>query len=195
MVGGLSSLGSFEEAKKWIKSKLSDLGAPSILDVWIYGDFGDIIFVRFGNNSERDAAINQITRAKIELASTLVWVDEDCTIDVQACKKFLFGVRKILIGWWGSGAKVRVEVSGPTKFLKVAGKVVVTVSAVDGRLQCDWDEEWKGWEDFHKNEKVIELVDRVVTMLKGGGKGQGKGKNKNAVAPEPAPTTASVASA
>ena len=65
VVGGLSSLGSFEEAKKWIKSKLSDLGAPSILDVWIYGDFGDIIFVRFGNNSERDAAINQITREKL----------------------------------------------------------------------------------------------------------------------------------
>ena len=76
--------------------------------------------------------------------------------------------------------------------------MVVAVSAPDGRLQCDWDEEWKGWEDFHKNEKVIELVERVVTMLKGGGKGQGKGKNKNAEAPATAPvlapTTISVAS-
>ena len=123
---------------------------------------------------------------------------------MQACKKFLFGVRKILIGWWGSGAKVRVEVSGRTEFLKVAGKVVVTVSALDGRLQCDWDEERKGWEDFNINEKVTELVERVVTMLKGGGKGQGKGKNKNApagapvgaptTAPATAPTTVSVAS-
>ena len=39
---------------------------------------------------------------------------------------------------------------GPTKFLKVAGKVVVTVCVVDGRLQCEWDEEWKAWEDGRK---------------------------------------------
>ena len=40
---------------------------------------------------------------------------------------------------------MRVEVKGLTDFLKMAGKVVVTVSVVDGRMYCAWGEEWKGW--------------------------------------------------
>ena len=140
VVGGLSSLGSFEAAEKWIKIKLTELGAPPVLDIWIYGEFGDIIFVRFGTISERDAAIDKISRAKIELASKFVWASEDAPRDVRACKKFLFGVKKILIGWWGTGAGVFVEKGSPMKSLKAGGKVVVTVSVVEGRLHCDWDE-------------------------------------------------------
>lgn len=181
VIGGLSSLESFENAEKWIKTKLDELGAPPVLNTWVYGDFGDIIFVRFANISERDAVIEKITRAKIEIASKLVWANEDAALDVRVCRKFLFGVRKILLGWWGRGARVKVEAEGATKFLKVAGKVVVTVSVDNGQLQCDWDTEWKGWEDFHKSEEVITLVERMVGLLKGGGgKGDGKGKNKNA---------------
>ena len=75
---------------------------------------------------------------------------------------------------------MKVEVDGATKYLKVAGKVVVTVSVINGQLHCDWDEEWKGWEDFHKSEDVIILVERMVNMLTAGGKGQGKEKNKDA---------------
>ena len=65
---------------------------------------------------------------------------------------------------------------GPTKFLKVRGKVVVTVSVVDGQLHSDWDEEWKGWEDFHKSEEIIGLLEKVKNFISGGGKGEGKGK-------------------
>ena len=117
------------------------------------------------NISARDGVIEKVLRAKIQLASTIVWANEDAPVDVQACKKFLFGVRKILISWWGRGENVRVEVEGPTKFLKVRGKVVVTVSVVDGQLHCDWDEEWKGWEDFHKNGEITKLFEKVKKLL------------------------------
>ena len=77
-------------------------------------------------------------------------------------------MRKILISWWSRGENVRVEVEGPTKFLKVRGKVVVTVSVVDGQLHSDWDEEWKGWEDFHKSEEIIGLLEKMKNFISGG---------------------------
>ena len=69
-------------------------------------------------------------------------------------EKVSFRCEEIFDTMWGSGARVRVEVSGPTKFLKLAKKVVVTVFALDGRLQCDWDEEWKGWGDYQQQQQV-----------------------------------------
>ena len=37
VVGGLSSLGSFEEAETWIKAKLIEIGAPPVLNIWTNG--------------------------------------------------------------------------------------------------------------------------------------------------------------
>ena len=54
---------------------------------------------------------------------------------------------------------------GPTKFLEARGKVVFVV---DGQLHCDWDEEWKGWEDFHKSEEIIGLLEKIKKLLSGG---------------------------
>ena len=49
---------------------------------------------------------------------------------------------KEIIGGVGAFEKrtVRVEVEGPTKFMRVGGKVVVTSSVVDGELHCEWAE-------------------------------------------------------
>ena len=76
-------------------------------------------------------------------------------------------MKKILIEWWGTGAGVFVEKGCPMKSLKVAGKVVVTVSVVDGQLHCDWDVEWKGWEDFHKSEDITGLFEKVKNLFSG----------------------------
>ena len=178
VVGGLSSLGSLEGVETWIKAKLIEIGAPPVLNIWIYGKFTEIVLVCFGNISEANAAIEKVTRAQIELSRKRLWAREDATPETQACETFLFGVRKMLITWGGREWGLRVEVAGPTKFLKVGGKVAVTASVVDGELHCEWADDWKVWEELHASQEMTDLFGKVIKKLSGGGKGKGKDKNK-----------------
>lgn len=88
------------------------------------------------------------------------------------------GLKKLLVEWGFEKRTVRVEVEGPTKFMKVGGKVVVTSSVVDGELHCEWAEGWKVWEDVHQNEAFIELFKKTEKLLRGRIKGRGKAKIK-----------------
>ena len=116
VVEGLASLSSLEGVELWIKANLIEIGAPPVLNIWIYGKFTEIVLVRFGNISEANAAIEKAIRAQIELSGKRVWAREDATLETQACETFLFGVRKMLITWRGREWGLGVEVVGPTNF-------------------------------------------------------------------------------
>ena len=139
------------------------------------------MFVRFASIPERDAAVAKLNRAKVQVKidSKPVWARADTAVDIRACEVFLWGLKKLLVEWGFEKRTVRVEVEGPTKFMKVGGKMVVTTFVVDGELHCEWAEGWKVWEDLHQNEAFIELFKKAEKMVTGADKGKGKGKDKS----------------
>ena len=82
-----------------------------------------------------------------------------------------------MIAWGFTSNSVRAEVDGPTKFLTIEGRVVVTVACVEGRLVFDWVETWKNWVALHDSIEYKAIVDLCEKMLAGGREGNSKGKN------------------
>ena len=74
------------------------------------------------------------------------------------------GAEKQLITWKFGSNSVRVDVDGPSKTLKVEGKVVVTVTCVDGQLVFDWVESWKSWAWLHDSVS-LRAAARQITEL------------------------------
>ena len=172
--GGLSSLGSVANAEIWLKKQLSDVGGSMPVDVYWYGDFADTVYASFASTPERDAATNKLTRAKIQLDNKAVWGRAEASLEVRACETFLSGLKKILVAWGFDRRLLKYEVKGSTKNLKVAGDIKVSVSIQGGRIQCEWEEGWKGKDELHSSLELKQLIAKVDLLLSGGGKGKGK---------------------
>ena len=67
---------------------------------------------------------------------------------------------------------------GPSKLLKVEGRVVFTVSCTDDGLVYEWKEKWKNWEELHGSPEIELLMEKSTKLFSGGGKGEGKSKGK-----------------
>ena len=114
----------------------------------------------------------------MELGDKSIWANQDLPTEIQAPEAFLLGLKKQLVAWGFTAGSVRVIVDGPSKHLKVGGKVVVTASCVDGCLTCEWGEIWKNWEDLHGSPELKTLIEKCNKIISGGGKGEGKSKGK-----------------
>ena len=94
--------------------------------------------------------------------------------EVRAPEKLLFRLKKQLVAWGFERRSVRVDVEGISKHLKVEGKIVVTVSCVDGSLVFDWIDTWRVWSDLHDSVEFKKLVTECKSLVAGKGKGKGK---------------------
>ena len=110
----------------------------------------------------------------VELGEKEIWANTDLPTYIRAPGKYLFGLKKSVVAWGFARGSIRVEVGGQSKHLKVEGKVVLSVTCVDGCVVCDWEETWGIWEDLHGSTELKTLTDACNKMLLGGGKGKGK---------------------
>ena len=106
------------------------------------------------------------------------WANTDLPNEIRAPETYLFGFKNQLVEWGFARGSVRVEVDGPSKELKVEGKIIVTVKCEGGAILCDWAETWKMWEDLHKSPELKTLTEKCTNILCGGGKGKGTSKGK-----------------
>ena len=113
-------------------------------------------------------------RKLVELGGKDIWANTDVPTEISAPDQFLLNLKKQLLQWGFAPASVRANIDGPSKNLKVEGKIVLTVKCDDGCLICDWGETWKVWEDLHKSTELQTLIDACNKKLTGGGKGKGK---------------------
>ena len=87
----------------------------------------------------------------------------------------MFGIKNVLVQWGTfTVVSIRVEVDGPSKHIKAQGKEILTVTCKDGAWVCDWEDTWKGWDEFHGSEEIKTLTEKCNKLLWGGGKGQSK---------------------
>ena len=78
--------------------------------------------------------------------------------------------------WAFTVGSVKYLVESPSKYLKVEGKTVLTVSCTDGGLVYEWEGKWKNWGELHGSPEVKALIDKCSKLFSGGGKGESKGK-------------------
>ena len=139
--------------------------------------YSGIFCARFASPTDRIKALSSLKTKIAEVGDKKIWADIDLPAEARACESFLSGLKKILLGWGFDRRCVKWVADGSTKTLKVKGDVKVSVSIRDGRMQYEWEEEWKGKENLHSSPELKKLIEKVDLMLSGdGGKGQGKGK-------------------
>ena len=88
----------------------------------------------------------------------------------------MFAFKKQFVAWDLTANSVFVDIDGPSKLLKVEGKVVLTVTCDDGQLVCVWEESWKKSALLQDSAELKLIFDKCKNVLAGGGKGKSKGK-------------------
>ena len=100
VLGGLDDLKDLEEVEAWIKQQLAASAVPAPIDVYIKGDeFSGIAFAKFASSESSAAAISAFRRKRVTCKGKFAWAKFDEPIHVRAPSSFLFGLKKMLVGW------------------------------------------------------------------------------------------------
>ena len=70
-----------------------------------------------------------------------IWIAPDLPIEMRAEKKFLFGLKRLLLTWGWHGFETRVDTLNRT--LTIDGHVVVNVHAHDQQLDVRFTNQWQ----------------------------------------------------
>ena len=102
------------------------------------------------------------------------------TVRHSCSGSFCYRTEKILLSaeWGFAEGSVWYNIDGPSKYLKVEGKIVLTVSCAEGGLVYEWVEPWKNWGELHGSPEIKTLTEKSTKLISGGGKGEGKAKGK-----------------
>ena len=162
-----------------MKDILWDAYAPLPIETYVKGKdvaFSGVFCANFCSPADRIKSLTAVKTKLAELGGKIIWADTDLPAIVRAPDKFLSAMKKQLIAWKFGNNSVRVDVEGPSKTLKVEGKIVVTATCVDRHLVFEWDESWKNWAWLHDSVEFKAILESCTNLLSGGGKGTSKGK-------------------
>ena len=146
VVWRLTNFTSLDDASKWFGENLWDAYGPIPIETYIKKKdrvFAGVFCAKFASPTDRIKALSVVKTKLLELGGKEIWANLELPSEIRAPEVFLLGLKRQLVEWGFARASVRVEVDGPSKDLKVEGKVVLTVSCVDGVLVCEWGETWK----------------------------------------------------
>ena len=131
---------------------------------------------KIASPTERIKSLSVLKSKLFELGGKEIWANIDLPTEIRAPEIFVTGLKKVLLSpEWGFGrGSVRAEIDGPSKHLKVEGKVVLTASCTDGGLVCEWEETWKNWGELHGDPEIKALTDKATKIISGAAKGKGK---------------------
>ena len=142
--------------------------------------FAGVFYAKFATPAERIKSLSAVKAKLSEGGGRDKWANIDLPSEIRAPENFVIGLKKILVSpeWAFPLGSVRYAIDGPSKYLKVEGKIVFTVSCADDGLVYEWEEKWKNWEELHGNAEIKALVEKSTKLISGGGKGEGKSKGK-----------------
>ena len=177
VIGGLDSLGSLDEGKRWIKNELWKEWLPQPVEMYCKGDYNGVVFAKFLSVDERDAVITNLKSSKKKRGNKTVWSAIDKPVEVRAPLAFLYGAKDLLVQWGEPKGNFWVDPDGMR--LTHDGKQVVSVAVRDAKLCLDYGE---GWSEYVQSQEWSNLSETASNKLdrkraKGSGKGsKGKGK-------------------
>ena len=93
------------------------------------GEFKGLLWFKFDSCAARDKVVDVISKEQLSMQGSRIWIAPDSPLPVRVEKKFLFGLKKLLLSWGWQGFETRVDVSSRT--LTIDGHVVVVVDAHD----------------------------------------------------------------
>ena len=176
-----SNLESIDEASKWLREILWAAYAPMPVETYIKRQdnvFSGIFFAEFASPPDRVKALSVVENKLQELGGKEKWANVELPAETRAPEVFVIGLKKILVSqeWGFAFGSVKYVTDGASKYLKVEGKVVVTVSCTDGGMVYEWEEKWKNWGELHGSPELKVLTDKSNKLISGGGKGESKRK-------------------
>ena len=178
VLGGFTQFASLSEASDWLKNILWEAYAPTPLEIFtktVGGEYSGVFCATFASATDRVKALSVVKIKLAEFGDKEKWANTDLPVEIQAPEKYLLGVKKQLVQWGTfTRNRIRVEIDGPSKKLKIEGKTILTVTCKDGALVCDWEATWKCWEELHASTEIKTLTEKCNKLLAGGGKGGGK---------------------
>ena len=177
VVGGLAGFGTISEASAWLNDKLTALTAPIPVDTYIKGGtFNGLLFAKFRNKLDRDAAVLRMRSASYQYGGNPVWARPDLPIEKRVPEGFLFGFKRQLVEWGFQRSIVRIDTDALN--MKVGSELAVTAGVANGRLQCQWHGAWATWEDLHGSSELDVMMKKAndaIQRSRGVGKGTTKG--------------------
>ena len=134
---------------------------------------------KFPSTSNRDRVIARIRDAKFKVRDKLIWSRMKTSLTQRAIEKFLFGLRKLLIGWGSASKQIKIDIDGTDKTLYYDNVFAVKVTVDNNQLSLEWDTEWKTWKELHDAPELYDLISNCNNLLqKGASTGKGKSKGK-----------------
>ena len=179
LFGGLDKFGSTEDAAVWMKSKISEAACEVPLDMFDKGGFNGLVFGKIKSVEARNAAVIAIQRARIQYLGTAIWAKEDLPIEKRIPESFLFGLKKVMLGWKYTTEEVYVDKTDHILSVGVGRtrERIVTATVADGRFMAKWATEWEAWTEYSSSAEVQALCKKATeTLQRSATKGSGRGK-------------------
>ena len=172
VIGGLWGLDNMHEAEVWVRDKLWSIWAPDPAEVYVKGDYKNLVFARFRTKDDRDAAVQGLRGTKEGKID--IWAKEALPLEDRIRRSMLLGV-KYMLGNWGF-KKNLMEVDSAYTSLKCDKKVVLTVEISAGGVECKWDGGWQSWTELQESEELKQLIINASEQVKKGNAGKGFAK-------------------
>ena len=175
VVGGLAAALNLEDAYQIIATELWQRWAPTSLQHYVKGDFKGIVFMKFKNADECEAAIRTMKDAKLKCGDNEVWAKKEMPLETRTVKNLLFAVKLMMLDW-NVYDKRALWVDTDEMVLKVGFETIMTPTVVDGKLAVDFADGWRSEVECEAFKKIYEEAVKKLQSAAVPTKGVGKGK-------------------
>ena len=110
MIGLLLKALGEAEATKYVKQQILSTCGHECSKTYVKGEFNGIVFIVFNNKHIRDIAVSELRFSKMNMDGTKLWIVADMLpLLIRMQRKFLFGLRKLMLEWDWSPLELYVD--------------------------------------------------------------------------------------
>ena len=84
---------------KYVKQQVLSICGHECSRTYVKEEFNGIVFIVFNHDHIRDAAVNELLSSKMSIDGTKFWIVADMPLPTRMQRKFLFGLRKLMLEW------------------------------------------------------------------------------------------------
>ena len=148
-------------------------------EIFSKGDFKGILFAKFESKESRNRSVESFRKASLTRNGSRCWASEDTPVEERACKKFLFGIKSLLIEWGFGKFEIWIDLKNFQIYFNDEFIASIKVNS-QKELELQYGDEWESYLKEGKLEDIIsqskEMISRSISSE---GKSKGKGKSKS----------------
>ena len=168
-----------DDAISWLNVKLKLL-ADCKAEIYGKGEFNGILFAKFDSQATRDLSVESFRKASLSREGSRCWAAEDAPIEIRAYKKFLFGIKKLLISpEWGFG---KFEIWVDTKKFEIYCNddfVALIEMNSNKELEFKYGNECESYLQEGNLDEIIAKAQSMILKSTANSNNKGKGKSKS----------------